>query len=79
MLFRISVCGAQKYSNLRFEYGVILNGSQTLNFAPPWQLWFEYGVILNGSQTIVVLLAAIFMFEYGVILNGSQTTRQKMI
>ena len=48
--FWISACGAQKYSNLRFEYGVILNGSQTKNKNSMGLLMFEYGVILNGSQ-----------------------------
>ena len=51
MSFGISACGAQKYSNLRFEYGVILNGSQTVECAGKLQDMFEYGVILNGSQT----------------------------
>ena len=37
--------------NLRFEYGVILNGSQTVGEEPKAQPMFEYGVILNGSQT----------------------------
>ena len=34
-----------------FEYGVILNGSQTM--CRSWAVFatFEYGVILNGSQT----------------------------
>jgi len=36
---------------LRFENGVILNGSQTMNFFPSVYLVFENGVILNGSQT----------------------------
>ena len=34
-----------------FEYGVILNGSQTRAVIEPRQFKFEYGVILNGSQT----------------------------
>ena len=34
-----------------FEYGVILNGSQTKHRANSSKRWFEYGVILNGSQT----------------------------
>ena len=37
--------------NLRFEYGVILNGSQTEGIQYKMVLEFEYGVILNGSQT----------------------------
>ena len=42
--------GGQKYLNLRFEYGVILNGSQThVKNSTNFKL-FEYGVILNGSQ-----------------------------
>ena len=48
---KISACGAQKCSNLRFEYGVILNGSQTSHLTAPNARKFEYGVILNGSQT----------------------------
>ena len=35
----------------RFEYGVILNGSQTFVLAYSIKTKFEYGVILNGSQT----------------------------
>ena len=34
-----------------FEYGVILNGSQTIALAYALKRLFEYGVILNGSQT----------------------------
>ena len=48
---KISACGAQKCSNLRFEYGVILNGSQTPKAIEYITAVFEYGVILNGSQT----------------------------
>ena len=44
-------CGGANYSNLRFEYGVILNGSQTYWFSTNLVWVFEYGVILNGSQT----------------------------
>ena len=43
--------GGQKYLNLRFEYGVILNGSQTSFAVCVMRTKFEYGVILNGSQT----------------------------
>ena len=65
--------GGQKYLNLRFEYGVILNGSQTET--PEKEVYdeFEYGVILNGSQTFYWFLSLTWGFEYGVILNGSQT------
>ena len=63
----------KKCSNLRFEYGVILNGSQTIAaFHGAWTL-FEYGVILNGSQTDPTIQIMATLFEYGVILNGSQT------
>ena len=34
-----------------FEYGVILNGSQTGKKRRKSYNVFEYGVILNGSQT----------------------------
>ena len=34
-----------------FEYGVILNGSQTVKIYNIEPTEFEYGVILNGSQT----------------------------
>ena len=34
-----------------FEYGVILNGSQTKIKKSKKNGGFEYGVILNGSQT----------------------------
>ena len=34
-----------------FEYGVILNGSQTTAGSVQVFVKFEYGVILNGSQT----------------------------
>ena len=34
-----------------FEYGVILNGSQTFGDRVKEPKEFEYGVILNGSQT----------------------------
>ena len=58
---------------LQFEYGVILNGSQTLVRAQYRLALFEYGVILNGSQTEGPALMTWRGFEYGVILNGSQT------
>ena len=61
--------------NLRFEYGVILNGSQTDEFTiysgviviikPHYRLKF-----LLGGQKYLNL-----RFEYGVILNGSQTSK----
>ena len=35
----------------QFEYGVILNGSQTKQATKLPRQPFEYGVILNGSQT----------------------------
>ena len=38
--------------NSTFEYGVILNGSQTRRIQSTLPSRFEYGVILNGSQTI---------------------------
>ena len=57
-----------------FEYGVILNGSQTVILCEPAPIVFEYGVILNGSQTATVWMSATVWFEYGVILNGSQTS-----
>ena len=56
-----------------FEYGVILNGSQTIASEYANDLRFEYGVILNGSQTFATVIALLALFEYGVILNGSQT------
>ena len=37
--------------NEQFEYGVILNGSQTKERLDGDFGQFEYGVILNGSQT----------------------------
>ena len=67
--------GGQKYLNLRFEYGVILNGSQTHNISLASSSVFEYGVILNGSQTHVKNSTNFKLFEYGVILNGSQRYR----
>ena len=60
-----------------FEYGVILNGSQTLRRNSKSLKRFEYGVILNGSQTCKDFLRLYLMFEYGVILNGSQTFLDK--
>ena len=63
---------------LRFEYGVILNGSQTLVGSVLSSFRFEYGVILNGSQTTVKEDVKNEGFEYGVILNGSQTWGEKM-
>ena len=36
----------------KFEYGVILNGSQTVCDKEKSCALFEYGVILNGSQTV---------------------------
>ena len=62
-----------KMLNLRFEYGVILNGSQTHGDPSSALLEFEYGVILNGSQTSNSSNSSERLFEYGVILNGSQT------
>ena len=40
-----------KHRSRRFEYGVILNGSQTAGSSDSAKVVFEYGVILNGSQT----------------------------
>ena len=40
------------YLTTMFEYGVILNGSQTHDSGKKRSTEFEYGVILNGSQTI---------------------------
>ena len=37
-----------------FEYGVILNGSQTIGGVRQIEALFEYGVILNGSQTFQI-------------------------
>ena len=56
-----------------FEYGVILNGSQTCVAFKSVCALFEYGVILNGSQTARNVQRCLIRFEYGVILNGSQT------
>ena len=39
----------------QFEYGVILNGSQTPKSYDILLDEFEYGVILNGSQTAILL------------------------
>ena len=58
---------------LTFEYGVILNGSQTYFVIYAFTRRFEYGVILNGSQTGLAANVGAMPFEYGVILNGSQT------
>ncbi len=46
-----------------FEYGVILNGSQTKGFVHSVAHTFESGVILNGSQTIAsgLVLSAMFL------------------
>ena len=60
----------------RFEYGVILNGSQTTRVLLISEIKFEYGVILNGSQTVSTLQDWKTKFEYGVILNGSQTNER---
>ena len=54
-----------------FEYGVILNGSQTSRAACSKRLWFEYGVILNGSQAEGNINGVYLEFEYGVISNGA--------
>ena len=59
---------------LAFEYGVILNGSQTDSLLSRNYPSFEYGVILNGSQTLWLIFMFVDEFEYGVILNGSQTS-----
>ena len=42
-----------------FEYGVILNGSQTSEAQVQSVIKFEYGVILNGSQTQFVELVIV--------------------
>ena len=39
-----------------FEYGVILNGSQTKTTNKTIFLLFEYGVIQNGSQTVKIAI-----------------------
>ena len=49
-----------------FEYGVILNGSQTHSVTGDDEIKFEYGVILNGSQTSLALNLSKLTFEYGV-------------
>ena len=50
----IAACGAQKCSNLRFEYGVILKGGQTAPSTPPTITLFEYDVILKSGQTGII-------------------------
>ncbi len=45
--------GAKFMGTAMFEYGVILNGSQTMGAKFMGTATFEYGVILNGSQTTV--------------------------
>ena len=52
---------------MAFEYGVILNGSQTIIPSLSRSVWFEYGVILNGKLTYLPPLLVVFEFEYGVI------------
>ena len=42
-----------RLSIFKFEYGVILNGSQTFFCVKICLQVFEYGVILNGSQTVM--------------------------
>ena len=51
---------------MAFEYGVILNGSQTEGTSGTRRFKFEYGVILNGSQTFLNGLRIGTVFEYGV-------------
>ena len=51
---------------MAFEYGVILNGSQTKDTAKSSPVPFEYGVILNGSQTVTGAVKSVAKFEYGV-------------
>ena len=51
---------------MAFEYGVILNGSQTKANVFSLESWFEYGVILNGSQKYSTRMETIKGFEYGV-------------
>ena len=63
----------ERHANV-FEYGVILNGSQTRAPVCRPRVLFEYGVILNGSQTKKGRGKPQRRFEYGVILNGSQTS-----
>ena len=50
-----------------FEYGVILNGSQTPVTATKLSSVFEYGVILNGSFVSAYGLCVGSSFEYGVL------------
>ncbi len=76
MPLRISANGEQTYSNLRFEYGVILKGSQTYDRNLVVVEMFEYGVILKGSQTMKQQAKLNVAFEYGVILKGSQTSKK---
>ena len=58
---------------LRFENGVVSNGSQTVAWAFKTVTLFENGVVSNGSQTFKTVLLYFLQFENGVVSNGSQT------
>ena len=64
---------------LRFEYGAILKGSQTISTGNARTSKFEYGAILKGSQTIHGIYQIFVSFEYGAILKGSQTKKLRSI
>ena len=64
-----------RFSHLRFESRVVLDGSQTMSpiFSP--QSEFESRVVLDGSQTHLPKRLFRVAFESRVVLDGSQTGR----
>ena len=64
-----------RFSHLRFESRVVLDGSQTGEVPNPHARRFESRVVLDGSQTETSSGAFAITFESRVVLDGSQTAR----
>ena len=62
-----------RFSHLRFESRVVLDGSQTFRSVLMQSGEFESRVVLDGSQTKRAPMASNPPFESRVVLDGSQT------
>ena len=62
-----------RFSHLRFESRVVLDGSQTEGVKCLIENLFESRVVLDGSQTGTSWGNATGLFESRVVLDGSQT------
>ena len=62
-----------RFSHLRFESRVVLDGSQTRGLPFFVSSSFESRVVLDGSQTASATGSRSWWFESRVVLDGSQT------